>query len=158
MPDQNSKFGEDPPPVSLFKRIKRLMPYFGTLPGTWAIVAAGAVVGAATEPLIPALLKPLLDRGFQQGSLALWTVPVSLMSLFGIRGLAGYVSQLGLTKITNHGLLTMRQAMFDKILVANLKLFSSQSSSALSNTVVYEVQNGAQMLVNSLLSLTRTGA
>ncbi len=155
MTDQTRVPGDDPPPGSLFKRIKRLMPYFGTLPGTWAIVAVGAVVGAATEPLIPALLKPLLDRGFQQGSLALWTVPVSLMSLFGIRGLAGYVSQLGLTKITNHGLLSMRQAMFDKILVANLKLFSSQSSSALSNTVVYEVQNGAQMLVNSLLSLTR---
>ena len=155
MSDHTPPPGEDPPPGSLFKRIKRLMPYFGTLPGTWAVVAAGAVVGAATEPLIPALLKPLLDRGFQQGSLELWTVPVSLMSLFGVRGLAGYVSQLGLTKITNHGLLTMRQAMFDKILVANLKLFSSQSSSALSNTVVYEVQNGAQMLVSSLLSLTR---
>jgi ATP-binding cassette, subfamily B, bacterial MsbA len=155
MIEQTRVTGEALPPSGLFKRIKRLMPYFGTLPGTWALVATGAVVGAATEPLIPALLKPLLDRGFQQGSLALWTVPVSLMSLFGIRGLAGYVSQLGLTKITNHGLLIMRQAMFDKILVANLKLFSSQSSSALSNTVVYEVQNGALMLVNSLLSLTR---
>jgi ATP-binding cassette, subfamily B, bacterial MsbA len=143
------------PTLGLIQRIKRLMPYFGTLPGTWGWVAAGAVVGAATEPLIPALLKPLLDRGFQQGSLALWTVPVALMSLFGVRGLAGYVSQLGLTKITNHGLFTMREAMFNKILVANLKLFSSQSSSALSNTVVYEVQNGAQMLVNSLLSMTR---
>ena len=77
--------------------------------------------------------------------------------LFGVRGLAGYVSQIGLTKITHHGLLTMRRAMFQKILEADLKLFSNQSSSALSNTVVYEVQNGSVMLVNSLLSLTRNG-
>ncbi len=157
MSDPSAPADDSLPTLSLIQRIKRLMPYFGTLPGTWGWVAAGAVVGSATEPLIPALLKPLLDRGFQQGSLALWTVPVALMSLFGVRGLAGYVSQLGLTKITNHGLLVMRRAMFDKILEANLKLFSSQSSSALSNTVVYEVQNGAQMLVNSLLSLTRNG-
>jgi len=144
-------------PDSLLQRLRRFLPYFGSLPGTWAIVATGAIVGAATEPLIPALLKPLLDRGFQQGTLKIWTVPVALLLLFGVRSLAGYVAQIGLTKITNHGLLAMRQAMFNKILVAHLKLFSEQSSSALSNTVVYEVQNGSIMLVNSLLSLTRNG-
>jgi subfamily B ATP-binding cassette protein MsbA len=142
---------------SIFQRLRRFLPYFGQLPGVWALVAAGALVGAATEPLIPALLKPLLDRGFQQGALEIWTVPVALLMLFGVRGLAGYVSQIGLTKITHHGLLAMRRAMFQKILEADLKLFSNQSSSALSNTVVYEVQNGSVMLVNSLLSLTRNG-
>ena len=133
------------------------MPYFGTLPGTWILVAVSAVVGAATEPMIPALLKPLLDRGFQQGDLDIWMVPASLLLLFGVRGLAGYLSQIGLTRITHQGLLLMRQAMFAKILAAELKLFSQQSSSALSNTVVYEVQNGATMLVNAMLSLTRNG-
>lgn len=140
---------------SLISRFWRLRPYFGSRPGVWTSVAIAALVGAATEPLIPALLKPLLDRGFQQGSLEIWTVPVSLLSLFGIRGLAGYVSQIGLTKITNLGLLAMRRAMFDKLLTADASLFSTQSSSTLSNTLVYEVQNGAIMLVNSLLSLTR---
>ena len=143
--------------LSLFKRLKRLRPYFGNLPGVWALVAASAVVGSATEPLIPALLKPLLDRGFQQGSLEIWTVPVSILLLFGVRGLAGYLSQIGLTKISNHGLLNLRQAMFNKLLTADLKLFTSQSSSALSNTLVYEVQTGALLLVNSFLSLTRNG-
>ncbi len=147
----------DAPTASLTTRLRRLLPYFGGLMVTWALVAAGAVVGAATEPLIPALLKPLLDNGFQQGSLEIWTVPVALLLLFGVRGLAGYVSQIGLTKITNHGLLGLRSAMFNKILVANLKIFTDQSSSALSNTVVYEVQTGAVMLVNSLLSMTRNG-
>jgi len=138
-------------------RLRRLLPYFGSLKRAWAVVAAGAFIGAATEPLIPAMLKPLLDRGFQQGTLEIWTVPAALLLLFGVRSLAGYVSQIGLTKITNHGLLAMRQAMFNKILVADLKLFTEQSSSRLANTVVYEVQSGSVMLVNSLLSLTRNG-
>ncbi len=144
-------------PNGVLKRLQQLRPYFGKLPGTWALIAAGALVGAATEPLIPALLKPLLDRGFQQGRLEIWTVPVALLLLFGVRSLAGYVAQIGLTRITNHGLLAMRRAMFNKILVADLKLFSEQSSSTLANTVVYEVQTGSVMLVNSLLSLTRNG-
>jgi subfamily B ATP-binding cassette protein MsbA len=107
--------------------------------------------------MIPALLKPLLDRGFQRGELEIWTVPVSLLALFAVRGLAGYVAQIGLTRITNTGLLAMRRDMFSKVLVAQLKLFSTQNSSAISNTVVFEVQNGAALLVNSVLSLTRNG-
>lgn len=145
------------PPEGLLQRIRRFTPYFGALPGIWLMVALSAVVGAATEPMIPALLKPLLDRGFQRGQLEIWEVPASLLLLFGVRGLAGYLSQIGLTRITHQGLQLMRQAMFDKILAAELRLFSQQSSSALSNTVVYEVQNGASMLVNAMLSLTRNG-
>jgi len=145
------------PVGSVLQRIRRFAPYFGTHPGTWLLVALSAIVGAATEPMIPALLKPLLDRGFQQGQLEIWEVPVALLLLFSVRGLAGYLSQIGLTRITHQGLLLLRRAMFAKILAAELKLFAAQSSSALSNTVVYEVQNGATMLVNAMLSLTRNG-
>lgn len=141
--------------ASVFTRIKRLLPYFGQLRGTWALVGLSALVAAMTEPMIPALLKPLLDRGFQAGNLSVWTVSASLLLLFGVRGLAGYLSQVGLTRITQNALQQLRKAMFDKILAAELRLFAKQSSSALSNTVVYEVQTGATMLVNALLSLTR---
>jgi len=144
-------------PGGLWSRLSRLLPYFGVLRGTWTLVVASAVIGAATEPMIPALLKPLLDRGFQQGQLEIWEVSVALLLLFGVRGMAGYVSQLGLTRITQHGLHALRQVMFSKILAAELRLFSQQSSSALSNTVVYEVQNGAALLVNVMLSLVRNG-
>lgn len=145
------------PQEGLIKRLKRLRPYFGRNGSTWALVGIGSLVGAATEPLIPALLKPLLDRGFQRGELEIWTVPAALLLLFAVRGMAGYVSQIGLTKITNDGLLSMRKDMFNKILVARLQLFMEQSSSAISNTVVFEVQTGSVMLVSSILSLTRNG-
>ena len=145
------------PAGSVLQRMRRFLPYFGSLPGTWALVAVSAIVGAATEPMIPALLKPLLDRGFQRGELEIWEVPTSLLLLFGVRGLAGYLSQIGLTRITQQGLQLMRQAMFSKILSAEMGLFSRHSSSALSNTVVFEVQTGATMLVNAMLSLTRNG-
>lgn len=142
-----------PPPV--WRRMQRLLPYFGRLKGTWLLVALAALTGAATEPMIPALLKPLLDRGFQQGEVALWMVPASLLLLFGVRGIAGYLAQLGLTRITHDGLMVLRREMFERVLNAELKLFAQQNSSSLSNTLVYEAQNGALMLVNALLSLVR---
>ena len=141
--------------LSVAQRIARLMPYFGVAKGAWLLAAFGTVVGALSEPMIPALLKLLLDDGFLKGNLAIWTVPASLLSLFAIRGIAGYACQVSLAKITGLGLVLLRKEMFDKVLHAKLELFSQQSSSALSNTLVYEVQSGSVMLVNSLLSLAR---
>ncbi len=146
-----------PPPThkTLWQRVQPLRPYFARNPGTWLVVVLGAIVGSATEPLIPYFQNILLDEGFQKRSLALWTIPAVLLALFAVRGLSGYVSQIGLTRITNQGLVRMRRAMFDKLLAAHLQLFSRQSASALSNALVYETQTGASMLVNSLLSLVR---
>ena len=144
-----------PKAKTLTARIRRLLPYFGISRGAWALVVLGAIVGAATEPMIPALMKPLLDIGFQDGALEIWTVPVALILLFGVRGLAGYISQIGLSHVTNLGLVALRKAMFQKLMTARLDIFVNQSASSLTNTVVYEVQTGAGMLVNSVLSLTR---
>ncbi|MFO1262801.1 MAG: lipid A export permease/ATP-binding protein MsbA [Rhodoferax sp.] len=143
------------PRQTLWQRVQPLRPYFARNPGTWLVVVLGAIVGSATEPLIPYFQNILLDEGFQKRSLALWTIPAVLLALFAVRGLSGYVSQIGLTRITNQGLVRMRRAMFDKLLAAHLQLFSRQSASALSNALVYETQTGASMLVNSLLSLVR---
>ncbi|WHZ11761.1 MAG: Lipid A export permease/ATP-binding protein MsbA [Burkholderiaceae bacterium] len=135
--------------------LKRLAPYFGHARAAWLTAVVATIVGASTEPMIPALLKPLLDRGFQRGALPLWAIPAALMLLFAVRGLAGYLAQLALTKVTNDGMLLLRRQLFARLLDADLALFSRQSASALSNTVVYEVQTGAQMLVNSLSGLAR---
>lgn len=143
------------PRSGLMARMRPLWPYFGAHPGTWIIIVLATIVGAATEPMIPALFDRLLELGFVQRSLEMWMVPVVLLALFGVRGLAGYIAQLGLSRITNHGLMVMRGEMFAKLLVAPMRLFKEQTSSALSNAIVYETQNGASMLVNSILSLTR---
>ncbi len=142
-------------PVQLFHRLARLLPYFGTPYAAWFLVFGATLVMSATEPLIPALLQPLLDKGFQQGALAIWAIPAALILLFGVRGIASFLAQLALAKVTNRGMLMMRNAMFDKLLDARLTLFQQQSSSALANTIVYEVQTGSVLLVNSLTTLLR---
>uniref|UniRef100_UPI00356390CE ABC transporter transmembrane domain-containing protein n=1 Tax=Hydrogenophaga sp. TaxID=1904254 RepID=UPI00356390CE len=119
------------------------------------LAAVGTLVGALTEPLIPALLKTLLDRGFGQKDIDLWMVPVSLMGLFGVRGLAGFVAQYALSYTASRGMLNMRRAMFVKLNDAQMTLFVRQSASKLSNTLVYEVQTGSTVLVGALLTLTK---
>lgn len=136
-------------------RLLGLRPYFARQGLNWLALAVAASVGAATEPMIPALLKPLLDRGFVAGQLALWQVPAALLLLFGLRGLASYSAQLALTRITQTALERLRAAMFAKLLRAPGDLFARESASSLSNTLVHEAQNGAAMLVGAALNLVR---
>ena len=145
------------PSLPLMTRLARLAVYFGHQRLAWGLAIAATLVGAVTEPMIPALLQPLLDRGFTQGTLQLWTVPLAIMGVFLVRGFAQFVGQYALAKIANEGMLLLRKALFDRVLSAEMGLFGRQSASALSNTVVYEVQNGSNLLVQALLGLSRDG-
>jgi subfamily B ATP-binding cassette protein MsbA len=82
-------------------------------------------------------------------------VPASLLLLFAVRGTAGFMADLALAKITQDGLKSLRQDMFARLLDARLSLFREQNATALSNTVVFEVQNGATLLVNAVIGLLK---
>ena len=139
----------------LFQRFKRLAPYLHR--GRMGLVAAvlGALVGAATEPAIPALMKPLLDEGFSAGQLPLWLVPLVIIGLFALRGAAGFVAQYGLAWTANRAVLELRRAMFERVLSAQPAMFTQHTTSSLTNTLVYEVQSGTTLLVATLLTLIK---
>lgn len=143
------------PGTTIRQRLLRFWPYFRSASTGIVLASVSTIVGALTEPMIPALLKTLLDRGFSEGNIDLWMVPVALMGLFGIRGLAGFLAQYALSYTASLGLLNLRRAMFAKLNDAQLTLFARQSASKLSNTLVYEVQTGSTLLVNALLTLTK---
>ena len=137
--------------------MRKLAPYFGNQKGIWAVAILATLMGALTEPMIPALFQPLLDKGFAENKLPLWVIPVAVVGLFSVRGLANFISQYALSRLTNDGMEKLRSELFEKLMKADLSLFSKQSASALSNTIVYEVQNGASQLVSAVIALARDG-
>ena len=133
------------------QRLARLRPYLR--PGRRGLIGAalGALVGAATEPAIPALLKPLLDEGFgADRTWPLWWVPVLIVGLFALRGFAGFVAQYGLAWAAQRAVLALRNDLFAHLLASPSGLFTRQSASQLTNTVVYEVQQGATLLIGTV--------
>ena len=145
------------PQPGIAERLIRLKPYFMRQRGVWAMAIGATLVAALTEPLIPALFQPLLDNGFAENKLPLWTIPLVVIGLFSVRGLAHFVAQYALARVTNDGMEKLRSDLFAQLVRADLSLFGRQSASALSNTVVYEVQTGASQLVSALIGLTRDG-
>ena len=136
-------------------RLLRLWTYFSEYRLGWVIAVAGTLISALTEASVPALLKPLLDEGFTEGSLPIWVVPVAIVGLFALRGFSHFASQYALARIANEGMVKLRRQLFDRLLSAELSLFSRQSASQLANTIVYEVQTGTTLLVTALLNLGR---
>jgi subfamily B ATP-binding cassette protein MsbA len=119
------------------------------------LAIAGILVGSITEPAIPALMKPLLDKGFQQGDMPLWRVPVVLVLLFGIRGFAGFIASYCMARVTQASLEKLRQRLFQKLMQADPVLFQSKHASGLTNAMVYEVNAGAAQLVGTTLSFAK---
>ena len=143
--------------LPFYKRMRRLWPYFGQQRTSWVLAILATLVAASTEPLIPALFKPLLDEGFSENTFPLWMVPTAVIGIFLVRGTAFFLSQYALARIANDGMKALREALFQRLVQAEMSLFTKQSASALSNTLVYEVQTGANQLIAALLGLSRDG-
>ncbi|MEF7617469.1 lipid A export permease/ATP-binding protein MsbA [Aquincola sp. MAHUQ-54] len=140
---------------TLLQRLRRVAPYFRPSRPGIVLALLAAAVSAATEPMIPALLKPLLDKGFTGGELSLWLVPVAIIGLYVVRGAASFCAQYALSWSANGAVLGLRESMFGRLLDAAPSLFGARTASGLTNTVVYEVQQGAGQLVGAMLTLVR---
>jgi subfamily B ATP-binding cassette protein MsbA len=136
--------------------LTRILKY--ALPHKVVVVLAllGLTVVAATETAIPALLKPLLDRGFS-GKLddKLWHVPAFLVGLAFIRGFAQFGSNYALSHITNSVLFKLREQMFNRLLQAPADLFQNRSAASLINAVVFEVNAVLQVITSIAMNLVR---
>ena len=140
---------------TLLQRFARLLPYARDSRAGLLAALLGALVTAATEPMIPALMNRLLDQGFTRGQLALWLVPAAIIGLFALRSLSGFLAQYGLAWTANRAILGLREAMFHRLLTSAPPLFARHTASSMTNTLVYEAQGGVTLLVNSLLTLVR---
>jgi subfamily B ATP-binding cassette protein MsbA len=138
--------------TALNRLISYLKPHIGLIVGS---LLAMAIVAAA-ETSIPALMKPLLDKGFTgQLNSKLWQVPVFLVGLALVRSLAQFLSGYLLTRVINSVLLKLREQMFQTLLHANTTFFQKNSASTLINGVVFEVNNVLSIMGGMLISLVR---
>ncbi|WP_157025802.1 lipid A export permease/ATP-binding protein MsbA [Paraburkholderia heleia] len=136
---------------------RRLWPYVKPL--VWVLLAgvvAMAVV-AATEAGIPALLKPLLDHGFgtRGDPKAKWLVPVAVIGLALVRGLAQYASGYLLQYVSNRVLLALRLKMFERMIHAGVGFFQRETASTVINAIVFEVNQILGVLLSVLVTLVR---
>ena len=100
------------------------------------------VAAAATEPLFPALMKPLLDGGFGQGGTPVLPPLVLAGALVGIllvRGLLSFASSYLIAWVGNRVILDLRAAMFGRLVRLPTRFFDDFSSGVLLSRIAYDV-------------------
>ncbi len=108
----------------------------------FGLAVLGMVAAAATEPLFPALIKPLLDHGFAAG--AQQPVPpilfaAAIVGIFLARGILTFTSSYFLAWVGNRVVLDLRAAMFARLLRLPAKYFDEHSSGAVLSKIAYDV-------------------
>ena len=98
-------------------------------------------ITAATETAFPAMMKPLLDKGFGGAtSFQVWWVPTTVLLIFVARGAASFVAQYSMQWVSNNVLRDIRQAMFDKLIAMPASTFDTKSSGQLIARMISEAQ------------------
>lgn len=101
--------------AEIWRRIySRLRPY-------WKMVIVAVLlvsIVSATKPVLAVIMKPLLDDGFTGAKpYYIWLLPLSVVVIMLVRGLASYASNYLLALVANNMLRNLRQEMFARLLV-----------------------------------------
>ena len=146
--------GEASSPAVVFRR---LWPYIKPL--LWVVIGAivAMAASAGTDAAIPALLKPLLDKGFgaHANDNAKWFVPAAVIGLALVRGVSQYASGYLLAYVSNKILLDLRLKMFDRMIHTSVAFFQRETASTVINAIVFEVNQILNVLLSVLVTLVR---
>ncbi|MFZ3036977.1 MAG: lipid A export permease/ATP-binding protein MsbA [Rugosibacter sp.] len=99
-------------------------------------------ITASTEPLFPALMKPLLDSGFSghaSGIYSSWILPLIIVGVFLVRGLFGFFADYALAWVANKVVLDLRNDMFKRLVQLPTTFFDNQSSGSVMSRIAYDV-------------------
>lgn len=136
--------------------VKRLLAYSRP---QWRMFAATLllfILGAAVEPLIPALFKMLIDSGFKDGlQFPLWLVPVVVIGLFMLRGGLSFLGSCTIAMATASVVLAVRQDLMRALLKAEASLFTRLSPGQAVSKIVSDPQTSSQVLGGVLISIVR---
>ena len=131
----------NPETLRLYRRLMRYArPYYKALAGAMGLAA----LSAATEPLLPALMKPMLDDGFKFGeeSPLLW-LPFGVVGIFFLRGLLGFGATYIMAWIQNKVIYQIRLEMFDRLVHLPNGYFQKHPSAKTINRITNDVNGVA---------------
>lgn len=128
----------DPRVRVVYGRLWRyVMPH--KLLGVVAIVGMAAM--AAGEASLAYLLKPLMDEALVAQNLqaARW-MPLAFASIFVVRGISGYATDVSLGLIGRNVISSLRRSVFRKFLTLPTRFFDGQSAGPLLSRMTYNVE------------------
>ena len=120
----------------------RLLNYVRPYWRVFALSIFGMAISAASEPMLPALLKPFLDGTFIQkdDTVIRWT-PVFILMIFFVRGVASFLGGYTIHWVGNKVVMDLRAEMFKKLLTMPTRFYDDHATGSLISKLTYDVMN-----------------
>jgi len=116
----------------------------------------GTIAFAATEPAMPALMKPLLDETFvSKNPEGLVTLPLLLILLFLVRGIASFMSGFGMKWVSTRVVMDLRREMFDKLQSLPTHYFDNHSSGNIISKHTFNVSRVMQAATEVIVTVVK---
>lgn len=117
----------------------RLLGYVKVYWRTFALSILATAITAATEPLLPALLKPMLDGTFvHKDDMVIRWAPLIILLIFFVRGVASFVSAYAIGWVGNKVVMDLREAMFHKLLTLPTRYYDNNTTGNLISKLSYD--------------------
>jgi subfamily B ATP-binding cassette protein MsbA len=144
--------------MSLTTVAKRLLNYVRPHKAGVALGVVCFFLSAAVEPLVPALLKLLLDSGFKaELGFPLWMVPLVIIGLFAVRGLLAFCGTYLFNWSVSHAVLALRSDLMRAVMRADASLYNRMSSGVAAAKVINDPQTATASLSRALTTALRDG-
>jgi len=137
---------------------RRLLGYVRPHGRMFAFSLAGMLAFAATEPLFAALIKPLLDGSFiARDPATVRLMPVALVALFLVRGVADFVNTYCLKWVGRRVVTDLRQEMFEHLLRLPARYYDTHGAGQILAKLTYNVDHVANASTSAVTTLVRDG-
>ncbi len=118
----------------------RLLGYVKPYWRAFAVSIMGMAVTAATEPLLPALLKPLLDGTFvHKDDTVIRLAPILILAIFFVRGVASFIGTYAIGWVGNKLVMDLREEMFRKLLALPARFYDDHATGNLISKLTFDV-------------------
>jgi ABC-type multidrug transport system, ATPase and permease components len=142
----------------VFKIYRRLLGYVLPFWQIFALAILGMVVYALTQPAFAALVKPLLDKSFvQHDPQTIRLIPMLVIGLFVLRGLAGFFSTYFINWVGRSVIKSLRGQAFGKLLRLPTRYYDGNSSGMLISKLTYNIEQVAEATTNAITVIIRDG-
>ncbi len=134
----------------------RLLGYVKPYWRTFALSIIAMAVTAATEPLLPALLKPMLDGTFiHKDDTVIKLAPLLIVLIFFVRGASSFVGTYAIGWVGNKVVMDLRKKMFDKLLTLPTHYFDDHATGNLISKLTFDVTQVTAAATNVVTVLVR---
>ena len=132
--------------------IQTIRPYRSVV----ALSVLAMVVAAALEPVLPALLKPLVDQNLiAKNTETQWWVPVALVLSFLAKGVAEYVANVASQWIANKAITDLRRQVFAHQMELPLAEHMAQSQGRMLSRLLYDIPQVGAALSSAWIVVVR---